>query len=418
VLNFKFNCLEDRDIIYRKKIIKLLYFDKKLSCNNLSEKIDKSLPLVTKIINDLVKEGVVVENGYAASTGGRRPVTYSLQADKAYILSVAMDQFVTRMVIMDMHNNYVTDVKSTELHLSNNAHALSFLAKHIEDFITNSGIDREKIIGIGIGMPGFINPQKGTNYTFLHENGVANISQYIGEATNLPVYIDNDSSLIALAELRFGSARDKKNVMVINAGWGVGLGLILNGELFRGTNGFAGEFSHIPLFNNNKLCSCGKSGCLETETSLLVVIENIRQALQSGKPSFIKNLPEENFEQAWQMIVDAAMKGDKLSIELLSEAGYNIGRGVAVLIHLLNPQTIIISGRGSLVGKIWLAPLQQALNEHCIPQLGAFTEIQISALGHHAELIGAAALVMEQHNRRTHRKDAALEVDMDNNSGN
>ena len=320
MLNFKTSCLEDRDIIYRREIIKLLYFDKKLSCNNLSEKINKSLPLVTKIINELVKEGVVVENGYAVSTGGRRPITYSIQADKAYILSVAMDQFVTRMVIMDMHNNYVTDVKSIELQLLNNTHAPSFLTKSIEELLANSTIDRGKIIGIGIGMPGFVNSQKGTNHTFLQDERISNIGQYIGGVTNLPVYIDNDSSLIALAELRFGSARNKKNAMVINAGWGVGLGLILNGELFRGTNGFAGEFSHIPLFNNDKLCSCGKSGCLETETSLLVVIEKVRYALQSGKPSFIKNLPEENFEQAWQMIVVAAMKGDKMSIELLSEA--------------------------------------------------------------------------------------------------
>ncbi len=416
MLNLKINCLEDRDLLYRRKIIKLLYFDKKLSCNNLSEKIDKSLPLVTKIINDLVKEGIVVENGYAASTGGRRPITYSLQADKAYILSVAMDQFVTRMVIMDMHNNYVTDVESIELRLSNNAHALSFLANSIDEFLANSGIDKTKIIGIGIGMPGFVDSQKGTNHTFLHENGAVNISQYIKDKTGLPVYIDNDSSLIALAELRFGSARHKKNAMVINAGWGVGLGLILNGELFRGTNGFAGEFSHIPLFDNNKLCTCGKSGCLETEASLLVVIEKIQQALQSGKPSFIKSLPGENFEQAWQMIVEAAIKGDKLSVELLSEAGYNIGRGVAILIHLLNPEIIIISGRGSLVGKMWLAPIQQALNEYCIPQLGAYTELQLSDLGYHAELIGAAALVMEQHNRKASSRDSMWEVDIDNNA--
>jgi predicted NBD/HSP70 family sugar kinase len=410
--------LEDRDLLYRRQVIKLLYFDKKLSCNNISEKINKSLPLVTKIINDLVKEGIVVENGYAASTGGRRPIMYSLQADKAYILSVAMDQFVTRMVIMDMHNHYETEVKSIELHLLNNAHALSFLAGCIDEFITSSGIDRAKIIGMGIGMPGFVDSQKGTNHTFLHENGVANISQYLTSKTSLPVYIDNDSSLIALAELRFGSARNKKNAMVINAGWGVGLGMILNGELFRGTNGFAGEFSHIPLFNNNKLCTCGKSGCLETETSLLIVIEKVRQALQAGRPSFIKSLPAENFQQAWQMIVEAAIKGDKLSIELLSEAGYNIGRGVAILIHLLNPETIIISGRGSLIGKIWLAPMQQALNEHCIPELGAYTEIQISDLGYHAELIGAATLVMEQHNKKANRKDVVLEADPYSNSGN
>jgi predicted NBD/HSP70 family sugar kinase len=137
-----------------------------------------------------------------------------------------------------------------------------------DEVIRKSGVDKKKIIGAGIGMPGFIDSKKGINYTFL-EAGEQTISQYLSRQLELPVYIDNDSSLIALAEFRFGLARRQKNAMVLNIGWGIGLGMILNGELFRGQNGFAGEFSHMPLFNNNKLCSCGKTGCLETEASLL-----------------------------------------------------------------------------------------------------------------------------------------------------
>jgi len=143
------------------------------------------------------------------------------------------------------------------------------------------------------------------------------------------------------------------------------------------------------------MCSCGKSGCLETESSLLVVIEKAQKALHDGKPSLLNGLPANRVEQACEMIIDAAGKGDKLAVELLSEAGYNIGRGVAILIHILNPEVVVLSGRGSLAGKIWQAPIQQALNEHCIPRLCANTEIKVSEFGYHAELIGAAALVME-----------------------
>jgi predicted NBD/HSP70 family sugar kinase len=198
--------------------------------------------------------------------------------------------------------------------------------------------------------------------------------------------------------------------MVINAAWGVGLGLILNGKLFRGHDGFAGEFSHIPLFENRKLCSCGKTGCLETEASLLVVIENVRKALAEGKLSSLKELPQNHFELAWEVIADAAKKGDKLCVELLSQAAYTIGRGAAILIHILNPEIIILSGRGSLAGKIWLAPIQQALNEHCIPRLGANTEIEVSSLGSHAELIGAAALVMEHFDGSTMKKHFSPDI--------
>ena len=390
----------EKNLLYKRRIIKHLYFGNMLSCADLSDKIDKSIPLTTKMLGKLMEEGMVTETGYAASTGGRRPVMYSLKQDVMYVVSVAMDQLVTQIAILDMQNRSVTDIELFELPLTKNPNAPSALAEKINEIITRSGIPKNKIAGVGIGMPGFVNAVKGINYTFLETDGYT-ITQYIAAKVKLPVYIDNDSRLIALAELKFGAAREKKNALVINVGWGVGLGMILEGELFRGHDGFAGEFSHIPLFLNNKLCSCGKSGCLETETSLLIVIEKANKGLKSGKLSMLKEkeLSADHPEKAFQIIVAAASNGDKFAVEILSEAGYNIGRGVAILIHLLNPESVILSGRGSSAGKIWQAPIQQALNEHCIPRLSVNTEIEISALGYKAELTGAAALVMENYEK-------------------
>lgn len=379
---------------YKRNIIKHLYFSGQLSCAELSQLTDKSLPLTTKVLNELIEEGSVQELGYALSTGGRRPQTYSLKSDLMYVVAVAMDQLITRMAIVDMRNNLIGEVEKVELKLNNNPKAAEELRKNILKFIEKSTIPKSKIAGIGIGMPGFIDVLKGINHSFLKISEDSIVS-YIESEVGLPVLIDNDSSLIALAELRLGEAKNRQNVMVININWGVGLGMILNGELFRGYNGFAGEFSHIPLFTNNKMCSCGKSGCLETETSLLVVAEKAVEGLKKGKVSRLKNLVLENIEETAAAIMDAADKGDKFAVELFSEAGYNIGRGVAILIHLLNPELIILSGRGAGVGKLWLAPIQQAINEHCIPKIAENTEIKISSLGFQAELIGAAALVME-----------------------
>jgi predicted NBD/HSP70 family sugar kinase len=390
----------EKNLLYKRRIVKHLYFGNMLSCADLSDKIRKSIPLTTKMLGKLMEEGIVTETGYAASTGGRRPVMYSLKQDVMYVVSVAMDQLVTQIAILDMQNRNVTEIELFELPLTKNPNAPAALAEKINEIITRSGIPKSKIAGIGIGMPGFVNAVKGINYTFL-ETEEYTISQYISAKVKLPAFIDNDSRLIALAELKFGAARDKKNALVINVGWGVGLGMILEGELFRGHDGFAGEFSHIPLFLNNKLCSCGKSGCLETETSLLIVIEKASKGLKSGKLSMLKEkeLSADHPEKAFQNIVAAAGKGDKFAVEILSEAGYNIGRGVAILIHLLNPEVVILSGRGSSAGKIWQAPIQQALNEHCIPRLSVNTEIEISALGYKAELTGAAALVMENYEK-------------------
>ncbi|HEY4337213.1 MAG TPA: ROK family protein [Puia sp.] len=380
--------------LYKGEIIKNLFYTSRLSSAELGERVDKSLPLINKMIVELLAEGFLAESGFADSTGGRRPATYSLKPDVLYVIAVAVDQLYTRIAIMDMARRPVGKPERFEMSLKDNAGAHQLLAEKIQEVISRSGIEKRKLAGIGIGMPGFIDVDKGINYSFFTSagNGIAN---YISDATGLPVFIDNDSSIIALAEHKFGSAFEKDNAMVINMGWGVGLGLVLKGDLFRGENGFAGEFSHIPLFSNNKLCSCGKSGCLETETSLLVIVNKAIEGSRAGRRSVLEKITLDNPEHAYITIIQAALKGDKFAVELLSEVGYHIGRGVAILIHLLNPTVIILSGRGATAGKLWFAPIQQALNEHCIPRLADSTRLEISTMGEEAEIIGAASLVME-----------------------
>jgi predicted NBD/HSP70 family sugar kinase len=380
--------------VYKQSLIKHLYFGGSLSCAELSNLTNKSLPITTKALNELIEQGSVIETGFATSTGGRRPAMYSLKPDLLYIVSVAMDQLISRIAIVDLKSKVVGEVEEIELTLPDNPTALEELKHQLTGFIDRSGIPKSKIAGVGIGMPGFVDVKKGINHSFL-KTDVGSIVSFLETELELPVFIDNDSSLIALAELRFGAARKRENVLVINISWGVGLGMILKGELFRGYNGFAGEFSHIPLFTNNEMCSCGKSGCLETEASLLVVMKKAIQGINAGRVTSLKDLSFDHVEKTVAAIMEAATKGDKFAVELFSEIGYNIGRGVAILIHLLNPELVVLSGRGSRVGKLWLAPIQQAVNEHCIPKLAENTVVQVSTLGHQAEIIGAAALVME-----------------------
>jgi len=369
----------------KNMIIKCLYFDKAMSCAELSELFDKSIPSIAKAVNELIEEGFVIEQGYAPSSGGRRPLMYAINASAMYILAIAMDQLATRLQLVDLLNRPVADMEMFDLKLLHNEQALDMLVEKINGYLANSGITKEKIAGIGIGMPGFINPIKGINYTYL-DAGDKTLNQYISDETGLPAYIDNDSSLIALAEQKFGIARSQKEVMVINLGWGIGLGMIVNGEIFRGRNGFAGEFSHIPLSEDGALCACGKRGCLEAEASMLV---------QQGRITSLKQINEAHSKQMGDSIMEAALHGDQFAIELFADAGYKIGKALAILIHIMNPQAIVLSGHGARVGKILLAPIQQALHKYCIPRLSRGTELLISELGFDAELIGAAVLVME-----------------------
>jgi len=316
-----------------------------------------------------------------------------------YIISVAMDQFVTSVSILDLYNNVVGEELKISLDLSSNTAALTELGAQLVGLMKDSGIPKEKFAGIGIGMPGFVDTNKGINYSYF-DTGAHNIISYLEMVTGVSVLIDNDSSLIALAECRLGSAKHSKNAMVVNVGWGIGLGMILNGSLFRGDNGFAGEFSHIPLFTNNKICSCGKMGCLETEASLSVIAEKAIEGLNEGKTSVMKDLTLDNLEESVKTIMYSASRGDKYAVELVSEAAYKIGRGIAILIHILNPGLIILSGRGASAGRLWLAPIQHALNEHCIPKIAENVEFKISSLGNEAERLGAAALVMEHFDQK------------------
>jgi len=377
----------------KRQVISAFYFDKTLSVVELSARLDKSVPHVTKAVNELLEAGLVVESGQAPSSGGRKPLTYSLKGGTLYIVAVAMDQLYFKVSITDILNNPVLPVETHELRLLNNNEALSQLVEIIDGYIKRSGIDRKKIIGMGIGTPGFTNTKLGINYSYLLPPGDESLLNYLERELHIHVSIDNDSSLIALAELKFGLAKGKEEVMVINVGWGIGLGMIVNGVLFRGFTGYAGELSHIPISESDILCDCGKRGCLETEGTLRVVTDKAITGIKNGNISGLKL--EDDSEKMSEAIMVAANKGDQYAIELLSDMGYKIGKAIGILIHIVNPELIVLSGRGAAVGKILLAPIQQALNKYCIPRLSEHTDVKVSMLGRKAELTGAAALVMD-----------------------
>src|SRR5690606_186908 len=148
-------------------IIQQFYYGKVLSCAELSSLINKSIPLVTKALNYLIETGFVIEEGYAPSSGGRRPLLYALKSDRLYVVTVAMDQLSTRIGIIDLLNNYTSPIEIFSLKLKDNKDSLEILTHIIDEYINKSEISKDRIIGIGIGMPGFVNSAEGINYTYL-----------------------------------------------------------------------------------------------------------------------------------------------------------------------------------------------------------------------------------------------------------
>ena len=385
--------------LLRKDLIKHFYYNKRLTLTELSKLTHKSLPLITTTVNSLIEDGYVMEHELAPSTGGRRALTFLLNDRKQrYIVAVAVDQMVTQVVIYDLLNKVKMAPEATELLLVNEPILVHKFTAFLKDYISRSGIPIEQILGVGIGMPGFVNAEQGVNHSFFKSTGDVSLKKYLTRELEVPVFIDNDSSVIALAELKFGAGKNLKDVLVVNVGWGIGLGMIVNGALFRGHSGYAGEFSHIPLSQSNKICSCGKRGCLEVDTSLVVMIERAKAQMEAGGSSSMERSYKKNGDLPVDQFLHAAKSGDPLAVSILSDAAFLIGKGMSTLIHIMNPKLIVLSGRGAIAGKIFMAPIQQAINEFCIPWLAEQTEIEVSTLAPEAELLGAATLVIENCN--------------------
>jgi predicted NBD/HSP70 family sugar kinase len=386
----------EKNQLLKNEVIKQLYYKHPLSLTEISRLTHKSLPLVTKCVQNLIAEGYVVEQGLGPSTGGRRASLFLLNEEKQkFIVSVAMDQFITRMVIYDLAHRVKSDIFSMELPLTDNPEATDQLISFINTNLAASEIPKTDLLGIGIGVPGFVDAESGISHSYLKTDTDLPLGDYLTEKLGLPVFLDNDSSLIALAELHYGAAVGKLNVMVANIGWGTGLGMIVNGKLYRGSSGYAGEFSHIPLSKSNDLCSCGKRGCLEVETSLLVMTERAAAEIKAGSATRMSQLAQDKNRNIAEVFLEAAREHDPLAVSILSEAAFMIGKGLATLIHIMNPECIVLSGRVASAGKVMLPAIQQALNEFCIPRIASQTQIVQSELAENAELLAAASLVME-----------------------
>lgn len=380
----------------RLEVIRQLYYRGPASINEISKATGKSLPVITGIVGSLKEEALVINTQYAPSTGGRRAHEYQLNKGcNKYMLAVAIDQFFTRITLFNLRNEMVAGPVQHKLALNNSTSVLNELLAIIQGFLKQSAVAGKELIGLGIAMPGFVDAELGINRSFF---GLGNrsVAAEIEKQVGCPVFIDNDSSAIALAELNFGAARDMEDVLVVNVGWGIGLGIVVNGKLFRGHNGFAGEFSHIPLADSDDLCSCGKRGCLEVDSSLLVLAKKAQLEMERGVASKMADLWDNGKDLNGDVVLEAANLGDQLAVHLLAKAGFLIGKGIATLIHIMNPEGIIISGRGALAAKILMAPIQQAVNEFCIPMLAEQVTIRASTLNNDAELLGAATLVMER----------------------
>ncbi|WP_114749438.1 ROK family protein [Pleomorphovibrio marinus] len=396
VLEKKEGVVEIKNYVNKIKIIKELYIGGSNTASNICQLVGISLPTANLLLADLLEEKLVIKEGRGQSQGGRKPDLYGLAPDSFYIMAVDLSKYLTRVAIYNTKNQRVSEIKTKKIPLNNEAKTIDTIHTFAIECLKASGIPEEKVIAVGISMPGLVDGLAGINHTYL-KPGKKSLKEQLEKKFGRRVFIENDARAKTLAEFRFGQEKEFKNVLGIFVDWGIGLGIIIDEKLYRGYSGFAGEFSHSPLFDSKEIsCSCGKRGCLESVASGTAVVRLAKDAIALDQESILARMAKENGQNLDpSTVVEAAIAGDQRAISILSDVGLDLGRGIAILIQLLNPELIILGGAIAEANQYITTPIQQALNIYSMAKLREKSEIHLSKLGKEVGLMGSVAIVNE-----------------------
>lgn len=363
----------------KRKIIHLLFHHQELSIPELCQFLELSVPTGTKLVEEFEAQELLIKAGKRESSGGRRPVAYRLGSNMGYVIGIELVSNAFRLAVFNLQRELVHEHESETFDLSDKNAALDFLKNIVPQVLRSQNIPSEKILGVGIGITGRVNHKKGISYSYLHLEQP--LAHYLQTEWGFPVFIDNDTHLLAWGENIFGLVQGKENAVCVNLGRGLAVSLVSNGKLHNGHSGFAGEFGHIFAADNKRSCACGKKGCLETLVSGLAL--EAAYTAQTGE-----KLP-------YKKILPLVERGSPQVNETLHQMGEQLGRSLAVLIDLLNPELIVLGGGFMPVLESMRYSIIRGISLYSLPQLASDCEIKVSTLGDNAGMMGAFAMVFE-----------------------
>lgn len=358
---------------------------------DLGKELNFSVPTVTKMVGELIEDGIVMDFGKMETPGGRRPNIYGLNQSSGYFIGVDISQKCVHIGLINFKGDLIDEQMDISFEEAHPHERFERLCEIIEDFMSHTVVPRDKILSIGINISGRVNPQTGHSYSFFYFDERP-LTEMFEEKLGIDVSIDNDSRAMAYGEYIKGRVQAEKNIIYVNVGWGLGLGIIVNGQLYYGKSGFSGEFGHITAFENEILCHCGKKGCLETEASGSALYRKFLEKLHNGQSSLLTQQKENEDEITLNDIIDVALQEDILAIELIEEVGNTLGKHVAGLINLFNPELVIIGGTLANAGDYLILPLRSAIKKYSLNLVNKDSSIKVSKLGDKAGLLGASLL--------------------------
>lgn len=346
-----------------------------------------SAATVGGIAAELIAEGLIFEKQTGDSSGGRRPILLALNPRGGYVIGIKLLE--TQAV------GALTDFEATVLAVHTEPIAgqaiettLESLGRVVDELVRQGAFEPEKLLGVGIGLAGIVDSRQGIlRHSPIFGWHNVPLVHLLQERLPAPVFLGNDVNTLTLTEKWFGVGRDVDDFLAVTIGRGVGLGIVLNGQIYRGFEGGGGEFGHTVVEPGGPLCACGNRGCLETFVADPALLRMAGESAARGELA----APIQNIEELQAL----AESGDPAARAIYDTAGRVLGQGIANLINVFNPQRIIISGEGVRAGELIFDPMHQAINEHVMPGLAGMTQIEVDIWSDDAWARGAAGLVLQ-----------------------
>ena len=389
--DFLDSLLKCRYAAEKKTILALCEKGETFSLADLARELGTSIPKITRIVGEMEQAGVLSDWGKQESAAGRRPSLYGLNPGAGVFVGVEVGQKEIALAVTDFTGRIIQFQDGIAYTLTGTEESVLGLCACVKKQLRKYHLDPVPVRGVGVNLTGRVNHRTGYSYSY-YISEEKPIRDILEEGFGWPVFIENDSRGMAFGEYMSGIAGDARTVLFLNVGWGLGMGMVLDGKLFAGKSGFSGEIGHFPLLDNHQICRCGKVGCLETGASGLALHRLIGEQLAKGHPSILSASYAEGREITLNDILDAVEKEDVTAIECVEQVGSTLGRAVAGLINLFNPDVVVIGGRLCVTERYLMPPLLGAVSRLSLNLVSNDTVIKVSRLGNKAGAVGASLL--------------------------
>lgn len=353
---------------------------------------------VSSLVQQLIDSGLITETGVGKNITGRPGILLQLNPIAGGIIGVEIGVDFISVVLTDFAARVVWRHQERTDRREQQASILRRCIANVESAVAQAKLRGLPILGMALGVPGLIDVESGTLLyapNLQWEN--VPLRQMLGAHFNFPVFVDNEASIAAFGESYFGVARGSRNVLYVSAGVGIGGGIVLDGRLYAGSSGFAGEVGHMTIEPHGIACACGNCGCWETVASQSAVFRRVHEAIGAGEMSSLARFKNGKREHLTiPVVVRAAEEGDLVARQALTETAKYLGIGFANLVNALNPEMIVFGGILSLAKEFLMPVIQQTISERALRWSFRTTQVVVAAYGSDACVMGAVATVYDQ----------------------